>query len=388
MKIGILGVSLNSNNYGVTALGFSQLNLLEKILKEKGISNVEYCLFSSENQDKIDKIAKLLNINSKIISRNKMNIKSGLKGINRISKSIDECDFVIDLTYGDSFSDIYGKKIFYLYSIPKIIANKKKKLIIGPQTIGPYKDPIIKKVAKKILNKSKFICVRDEKSLEMAKELTNRDDIILTSDLAMELPYTKQSFNNGKFNVGINVSDLLYSNTNEENKNKFGIIIDYKELVKNIIEKFNNKEDYQVHLITHVFAEDDSKGEYAVAKKLHNEYPNTILAPKFNNPIEAKNYMSGLDLFFGARMHATMGAFSSGVPIIPTSYSRKFEGLYGSLGYNYGINLRDTTIEQALKHIDFCLSTYNQMEMDRKKAFEEALNRNKKYHELLENIIK
>lgn len=87
-------------------------------------------------------------------------------------------------------------------------------------------------------------------------------------------------------------------------------------------------------------------------------------------------------------MHATIGAFSSGVPVIPTSYSRKFEGLYGSLGYNYGINLRETTIEDAMNHIEYCLENYSKLEEDRKNAFEEALNRNQKYHKLLEEIIK
>jgi polysaccharide pyruvyl transferase WcaK-like protein len=51
--------------------------------------------------------------------------------------------------------------------------------------------------------------------------------------------------------------------------------------------------------------------------------------------MEAKSYISGMDLFIGARMHATIAAISSGVPVIPFSYSRKFEGLFSSLGYPY-----------------------------------------------------
>lgn len=384
MKIGLFGIELKSNNYGVTALGLTQIDFLEEINNKK----IEYYVFSNDTISDVDEIKRTLNIQSKLSVLKLINYKDGIKGFKYIYNKIKECDIVIDLTYGDSFSDIYGLKKFILYSIPKLMAiNLGIELIIAPQTIGPYKNKIVKSVAKRILRNADVLCVRDEKSLELAKKISYKDDIILTSDLAMELPYEKQTLNGIKFKVGINISDLLWSNNNEENLKQYGIVVDYKELVKKIITKFTS-EKYEIHLITHVYAKDDSKGEYALAKKVHEEFPKTILAPKFESPIDAKSYMSGLDLFFGARMHATIGAFSSGVPVIPTSYSRKFEGLYGSLGYNYGINLRETTIEDAMNHIEYCLENYSKLEEDRKKAFEEALNRNQKYHKLLEEIIK
>lgn len=388
MKIGIFGTQLNSINYGCAALGIAQINFIEEAKKKLKIDNVEYVIFSGDDENEVKKIKNMLKTDFKIDIKEIINFKSGISGWKKILDEIKKCDYIIDLTYGDSFSDIYGVKNFILYTIPKIMTvHAKVPLIIAPQTIGPYKNLFVKNIAKKVLKKAKYIYVRDEESLEFAKILTKRNDIQVTSDLAMELPYEKKTINNNKFNVGINISDLLYTNSNEQNKSKYDIVVDYKELIKCIIDKFCS-EKYQIHLITHVFERDDNKGEYAIAKKFHFEYPNTILAPKFDNPIDAKNYMSGLDLFFGARMHATMGAFSAGVPIISTSYSRKFEGLYGSLGYDYGINLRETTIEDAMNHIEYCLENYSKLEEDRKKAFEEALNRNQKYHKLLEEIIK
>ena len=387
IKIGIFGISLKSINYGVTALGITQVKILENI-RNKLNRNFEYIIFSGENKEYVEILKEQLQIKSDITIKRIINIRAGIKGLKDISQSINECDYIIDLTYGDSFSDIYGLKKMILYSIPKLMAIKKdKKLIIAPQTIGPYKNFISKILAKKILRKATILTVRDDQSLAVAEELSGRDDIVITSDLAMELPYNKKNFDKEKFKVGLNISELLWDNSNEENLKQYGIVIDYKKLVKEIISKFNSNK-YELHLVTHVYAKDESKGEYALAQKVHEEFPETILAPKFESPIDAKSYMSGLDLFFGARMHATIGAFSSGVPVIPISYSRKFEGLYGSLGYNYGINLRETTIEEAMKHIEYCLNSYDKLEQDRKKAFEEALNRNKRYHKLLEKIIK
>ena len=386
MKIGILGISLSSNNYGVTALGYTQLSMLEEILNNSYIKDVEFFIFSPDSQEIIDENVKLIRVIHKTKVKKNMNIKSGLSGIIRMAKNIDECDFVIDLTYGDSFSDIYGKKIFYLYSIPKMIANKKKKLILGPQTIGPFKNKLIEKIAKTILIKAEIICVRDEKSLDYTRQLTNRNDIVLSSDLAMKLPFEKQTISNGKFNVGINISELLYYNDNNKNEKDFQIVVDYKKFIDSIINRFYS-EKYQIHIVTHVFSKDDNQGEYGLAKKIHHDYPKTILAPKFKNPIDAKSYLSGLDLFFGSRMHATIGAFSAGIPVIPMSYSRKFEGLYESLNYNYGINLRDTTIENGLEHIDYCLDNYLKMKEDLNRSLEKALQRNDDYKRILESMI-
>ena len=78
-------------------------------------------------------------------------------------------------------------------------------------------------------------------------------------------------------------------------------------------------------------------------------YPDTVLAPPFSDPIEAKNYISQMSFFLGARMHATIGSFSSGVVTIPFSYSKKFEGLYGNLEYPYVISATKVSTEEAVE---------------------------------------
>ena len=63
-----------------------------------------------------------------------------------------------------------------------------------------------------------------------------------------------------------------------------------------------------------------------------------MVAPRFRTPSEAKTYIAGLDFFMGARMHACIAAFSSGVPVVPMAYSRKFAGLFGTLGYDHTVD--------------------------------------------------
>ena len=77
-----------------------------------------------------------------------------------------------------------------------------------------------------------------------------------------------------------------------------------------------------------------------------------------------------MDVFIGARMHATIGAFSSGVATIPVSYSRKFEGLYDSLEYDYLVHAREDSTEEAVcKTIEY-IKQYEQLKRSVKKSLE------------------
>ena len=65
------------------------------------------------------------------------------------------------------------------------------------------------------------------------------------------------------------------------------------------------------------------------------------MAPFALDPIEIKSYIAGMDFFMGSRMHSTIAAFSSEVPVVPMAYSRKFNGLFiDTLQYPYIIDLK------------------------------------------------
>jgi polysaccharide pyruvyl transferase WcaK-like protein len=50
-------------------------------------------------------------------------------------------------------------------------------------------------------------------------------------------------------------------------------------------------------------------------------------------------------------MHATIAAYSSGVPVVPISYSRKFEGLFGNLNYPWLVNARGVDTKAAIAFV-------------------------------------
>ena len=107
-----------------------------------------------------------------------------------------------------------------------------------------------------------------------------------------------------------------------------------------------------MHLIPHLIdVEHYNSGENdcRVLDELKAKYGDKVIqAPAFRNGIEAKSYLANMDIFLGSRMHATIGAISSGVVTLPFSYCHKFEALYGNIDYPYLISATKISTEEAL----------------------------------------
>ena len=256
-------------------------------------------------------------------------------------------DMVIDIGGGDSFADIYGgrrlRRMFILKFLTHLAGTP---LVMAPQTVGPFKKPVSKWAAKLSMRLCKIVATRDLLSTKAARGMGLTRDLIEASDVALRLPFDAPTKTTGPKKVGINVSGLLMGG-GYTGKNEFGLQMDYPGLIRDLISHFQNL-GTQVHLVPHVIvpagrlaAEDD----YNASMKLHAEFPNTIVAPAFETPSEAKTYIAGMDFFMGARMHACIAAFSSGVPVIPMAYSRKFAGLFGSIGYDHTVDCTSETSE-------------------------------------------
>lgn len=246
-------------------------------------------------------------------------------------------DLVVDIGAGDSFADIYGagrlKRMFVLKYLTHLAGTP---LVVAPQTIGPFTKGWSKMLARLSLRLSALVATRDAKSTTALRDLGYWGEAIEASDVALRLPYDPPAPRaDGPPRVGINVSGLLMAG-GYTGKNELGLALDYPTLMRDLIADFQAK-GAEVHLVPHVIVasgpmvkEDDARASAALAA----EFPGTVLAPAFASPSEAKSYIAGMDFFMGARMHACIAAFSSGVPVVPMAYSRKFAGLFGTLGYD------------------------------------------------------
>lgn len=367
--IGLMGAITNNENMGCVALTYSIIKACETVAERLNIS-IKYIIFESNyKQEKIKRMCQELKLDESKVESVELGyihkITSCIKYASRnreMIRKIKECDAVIDLTQGDSFTDAYGNSRFMLYTkIKDKVEKVHVPLILGPQTYGPFEEEKNKKYAGKIIEKAVCVLSRDQKSADYIHTFSSKN-VIVTTDLAFMLPYTKQENSiSDKIKVGINISSLLIKNKTESTNSKFKLSVDYDSYIDSILNRLCNDSRYEVHLIPHV----GKDACYLFSSK----YPNAILHDAFLTPIEAKNCISQLDVFIGARMHATVASFSTGVATIPTAYSRKFSGLFNNLGYSYVVDLQSMNIETAVD----CTMDYVERYKELKSKGEESM---------------
>lgn len=270
-------------------------------------------------------------------------------------RAVRRADLVIDIGAGDSFSDIYGGRRLRRMFIMKFLTHlARTPLVMAPQTVGPFTRPLSTALARLSLRLCALVATRDRLSTDCVLGLGLRREVIEASDVALRLPFTAPEARapGGPVRVGLNVSGLLMGG-GYTGQNEFGLTLDYPGLVRDIIRHFQTR-GCEVHLVPHVIVaggrmagEDDARASQALAA----EFPGAVLAPAFTSPSEAKSYIAGLDFFMGARMHACIAAFSSGVAVVPMAYSRKFDGLFGSIGYGRTVDCTRESGAEILEKI-------------------------------------
>jgi colanic acid/amylovoran biosynthesis protein len=263
----------------------------------------------------------------------------GARTIPAFVARVGRLDCVLDIGAGDSFTDIYPVKRFAWIVLSKVATILRGvPLVFSPQTIGPFVGGRavtrwLGRVAAWTVQRACAVVVRDDKSLDAVRALAPGVVPVYAVDVAFALPWTSAPPVAGPPRIGINVSGLLWRG-GYTGCSEFNLGFDYKDLMTRLIEALLAAGDCTVELIIHVNGSTTSPdNDGPVADELAAAYPALVRIPDFASPSAAKSHISGLDALIAARMHASIAAFSSGVPVIPVSYSRKFEGLFGSLGY-------------------------------------------------------
>lgn len=356
--IGIIWANPYNKNLGVAALAYSSLALLYDVAQEHDL-DVDFSFFGSERSgfDEIEiggKTIRFRNIAGFDFFDLKWQIKRLLFPNKHHLRDINAINYAFDIAEGDSFTDIYGDKRFKKIRNSKIYFGKRvKKQVLLPQTIGPFKNPKNEKSAFEAMQYANLVISRDAQSYAYTANKLVSDQITESIDVAFYMPYESKQFDKNKIHVGINVSGLLWNGGYTRN-NQFGMQTDYTKLILETMCYFSKLANIQIHLIPHVISDHQPiEDDYEVAKTIQQKFLQATLAPRFKTPIEAKSYISALDFFTGARMHACIAAFSTGVPVFPMAYSRKFNGLFtDTLEYPWLGDCLNTTEDIVLKGLD------------------------------------
>lgn len=364
MKICIMGASTTTNNRGVSALAVSLVKILLNVYSDAQIR------FLIGNRDSLPQKIATINgeisvptinyrqspkapINQQIaviilasiiqwfIPSKKLKFK--LLKLFPVLKTIYTSDIIGDIQGGDSFSDIYGLKNFILGIIPMIITLLLgKRLVLLPQTYGPYKSVLSKILAGFIIKRAHIIYSRDRSSIsEISKLFKRTQGVVFCPDVAFMLdPIKIDSYDvhpilesKDKPLIGFNINGLMY-NGGYTRSNMFNLAINYKSLVLEITEALL-LQNARILLIPHTYGKkgnvnSDPAACEEVLGKIDSDSIH-ILRGEYNQS-ELKYIISLCDFFAGSRMHSCIAALSQKIPTVGLAYSKKFIGVFDSIG--------------------------------------------------------
>ena len=410
-----MGASLETGNMGVSALAASLINIIYRIRPNADISflignrmpkvrgfniggkkiSIKIVNYRLSPKAKIKEhlffiflIALLQYILPKCMVKEKI-VKSA-----PWLKSLRQADFVGNIHGGDSFSDIYGLRRFILGIMPDIIALlMKKKLIMLPQTYGPYNHSIAKSIARFILKRSTCILSRDREGLitveKVLKEIDSKK-LKFCPDVAFTLesvkpnePVIKPPSNNDIEVplIGINVNGLMY-NGGYTRDNMFGLKFNYKSFVNKIVAHLLEKTSAHILLVPHTFGpsgniNSDPDASKEVLDSFADLYKNRVhLVMQEYDQSEIKGIIKLCDFFIGSRMHACIAALSQAIPTIGVAYSRKFKGVFDSIGSGDTVlDARSLDEETVISKIMDCYKKRNEIRNDVKEKIAAAQER-------------
>ena len=288
--------------------------------------------------------------------------------------ALDKADFVGDVFAGDSFSDIYGVKRLVMNAWGSVTALvMRKKLVLLPQTYGPYNSRVARAFARFILSRASGIYARDKVGKEIVRETLGKrgmgKEVHFCPDVAFALPaiapeeaQIEPPLSVGKQTplVGINISGLLYVG-GYTGKNMFGLKCEYKELICSLAERFLRDTEAEVLLVPHEGFSFSDEGDRNACESVFS-----ALSPEFGSRIhilrsvhdqhEAKHIIGQCDFFIGSRLHATIAGLSQAVPTVGIAYSRKFQGVFDTVGVGEMVlDAREVSLEELL---DSCIRLF------------------------------
>jgi polysaccharide pyruvyl transferase WcaK-like protein len=257
---------------------------------------------------------------------------------------IGDSTVALSLAGGDSFSDIYGFRRLLYVCLPQFLVKAMgRPLVLLPQTLGPFKAGWAKWMGRRVMNSAIKVYSRDLASLELGREMLgeNANHLAYSPDMAFALePRAPEggmpewlSRQSRPLVVGLNVSGLLFMG-GYSGDNMFGLKGDYPQLMRSLIRWFVQVAGADLVLVTHVTGwEGDEKACARLHEELAAECGGRLhLADPSYDHREIKYLIGKCDFFLGARMHACIAALSQGVPAVGLAYSRKFAGVFESVG--------------------------------------------------------
>lgn len=310
-----------SKNHGCEALVRGTVNIIENIDEnaefvlssydaqaDKNIEDVEIKAAKTRELTKLETIIAALDL-----KLNHSEVYALKKMYSPIIKDAQDCDIYLSVG-GDTYcyGDNHGVQV-----LTEELKKSGKKVVLWGASIGA-EDLTEEKL--RSLGVFDAVFAREPLTYELLKEKNANENIFLFSDPAFCMErvdvdpidgFTKEN------TIGLNVSPLVAAGNPK---------------IKNIVEDFImyvfENTTMSIMLVPHVVEEKNN--DYEFMKPIYDRFADTgritILPPDLDAR-QYKGYIAKTRFFIGARTHATIAAYSSGVPTIVLGYSVKAKGI-------------------------------------------------------------
>jgi polysaccharide pyruvyl transferase WcaK-like protein len=280
-----------------------------------------------------------------------MRVSAALGGLGNAGvASIDRADVVLDVSGGDSFSDIYGEQRFRTVAWPKrLTLLRHRPLVLLPQTYGPFRSDRVRAEAAALTRGAAMAWARDPESYLALTELLGADldpqrhregvDVAFALEPRQPDQPAYEALSRwfaaapGPV-IGINVSGLM---ARAEGIAQFGLAADSAEVARRLCERLLDQPDTRVIIVPHVRTPHGTDDDTTASERLHaalvGRYGDRVMiSPAGLDPHQSKWVIARTTWFCGMRMHATIAALSSAVPAAILAYSLKARGVFASVG--------------------------------------------------------
>ena len=310
-----------SKNHGCEALVRGTVNIIENSDK-----NAEFILSSNDSQadEVIDDIEikpakrRELSLPERIIAAldlkiNKSEIYALEKMYSPIVSDAADCDICLSIG-GDTYC--YGDN-HEIQVLTRALKKTGKKTVLWGASIGET-DLTDEKLES--LGDFDAIFAREPITYELLKEKNANENIYLFSDPAFcmerENVETIEGFTREN-TLGFNISPLVAKGDPKK-----------REIAEDFISFVLENTTLKILLVPHVVEENNN--DYDFMKPIYEKFAETeriAILPPTLNATQYKGYIANTRFFVGARTHATIAAYSSGVPTIVLGYSVKARGI-------------------------------------------------------------
>lgn len=369
MRVAIMGASLHTANRGVSALGASAAGLIWESQPDATVS----LLIGNRDESAAtltidDRIRVVPTVNYRLSPRAPWtqqlwcivllsllyrvrwgSSRRWIVSACRWIRCVAESDLVVDIRGGDSFSDIYGLRNFLIDCLAVMsVIWVRGGIHLLPQTYGPFRSSLAKFVGRHILLRSNSILTRDRLSMEEVSRLTRTQrQATLCPDVAFALATRRPetlaarpplpAARAGDTLIGLNVSGLVYYG-GFTRSNMFGLRLDYREFLDALVARLLADPSNRILLVPHTFGRegsvesDPSASREVIARTSASLRDRLHLVTHPYDQHEIKGVIGMCDFFIGSRMHACIAALSQGIPTVGVAYSRKFAGVFETVG--------------------------------------------------------